>query len=365
MHRRTTTDNPIRRIEFKYDNDTKNIYTSESCINSMDSNQVFNTRLSCRVDKTDGNLFFSLVNYRNNFFTSSDSEKIIEFYDQFENRDQLIEWMKERPKGTSYIHEADGNKSVIVVVTTADFEGKYAKACRDEVFKGLHIVFVESGGKEDFYFNYAHNCNVGIRRAMEYNPKWVIVSNDDMVKIDDITILLRELKMIDNSKTMTVFTYPSHYHSYNTCVGTRRFLITDFIYYMFYLSQKEGHLAWKMTRRTAKRHKYDLRWFIGPRNKLMRKLFLKRTYYYTMTSDFTILSSEFCKKKNEVFNEIYQNGIEDWELSIELSKLDKAVVNYKIGDMVGKTLGNSAPRAIRDLANNVYFNARIDILLSA
>ena len=42
---------------------------------------------------------FSLVDYRNNYFTSNDPDKIIEFYNSFENRDQLIQWMKERAKG--------------------------------------------------------------------------------------------------------------------------------------------------------------------------------------------------------------------------------------------------------------------------
>ena len=38
---------------------------------------------------------------------------------------------EERPKGIANIHEVDdGNKDVIVVITTADFDGMYAKECR-------------------------------------------------------------------------------------------------------------------------------------------------------------------------------------------------------------------------------------------
>ena len=143
---------------------------------------IQNNRLRCKFEKNNTVLFFSLVDYRNNLFTSNDPEKIIEFYNGFHNRDQLIQWMKERPKGASYIHEVEGNKDIIVVIPTADFNGKYARTCREEIFKGLHMVFVESGENPDPYFNYAHNCNVGIKRAMEYNPKWVVVSNDDMRK---------------------------------------------------------------------------------------------------------------------------------------------------------------------------------------
>ena len=139
-------------------------------------------RLICPLDTTQAGLFFSLVDYRNNYFTSDDPNKIIEFYNSFGNRDQLIQWMRERPKGVANIHEVDGDKEIIVVIPTADFNGKYAKECRENIFKGLHMVFVESGGRVDFYFNFAHNCNVGLKKAMDYNPKYIIFTADDRYK---------------------------------------------------------------------------------------------------------------------------------------------------------------------------------------
>jgi len=144
------------------------------------------SKLRCAVQWDLPNLFFSLVDYRNNLFTSNDPKKIMEFYDSFENCDWFIEWMKERPKGASYIYEVEGNKDIIVVIPTADFNGKHARECRENIFKGLHIIFVESGGRDVFYFNHAYNCNLGIKKAMEYNPKWIVYSNNDMVKEDPI-----------------------------------------------------------------------------------------------------------------------------------------------------------------------------------
>ena len=87
-------------------------------------------------------LFFSLVDYRNNYFASDNPDKIIEFYNGFEDCDQLIQWMKERPKGVNTIYEVEGDKDIIVVIPTADFNGKYARECRENIFRGLHIVFV-------------------------------------------------------------------------------------------------------------------------------------------------------------------------------------------------------------------------------
>ena len=136
-----------------------------------------NSKQQCPLERDDETLFFSLVNYRNILLTSNDPKKILEFYNGFDNRDQLIRWMKERPKGSTYIHEVEGDKDIVVVIPTANFNGIYAVNCRENIFKGLHIIFVENGGKDDFYFNYAHSCNVGIKKAMDYNPKWVVVSN--------------------------------------------------------------------------------------------------------------------------------------------------------------------------------------------
>ena len=196
----------------------------------MSSSKILNdSRLFSCTKYQENELFFSLIDYRNNYFTSEDSDKIIEFYNGFENREQLINWMRERPKGSSNIHEIEGENDIVVVITTADFNGKYAKDCRESIFKGLHIIFVESGGRGDFYFNYSHNCNVGIRKAMEYNPKWVVVSNDDVYKIDDISVLQKQLETVNNKKIDTVFTKPSNYHSHPV-----RFAKPIILYYLYF-----------------------------------------------------------------------------------------------------------------------------------
>ncbi len=83
-----------------------------------------------------------------------------------------------------------------------------------------------------------------------------------------------------------------------------------------------------------------------------------------MTSSLTILSSKFCKmKQGIVLNETYQNGVEDLELSIELNRYKSAIIDYKIGDVIGGTLGNGPERSKRDLMNLVYFQERVGVLL--
>ena len=183
------------------------------------------SRRCCPLDKSKVPIFFSLVDYRNNYFTSDDPRKIIEFYNSFENRDQLIQWMKERPKGVATIHEVEGDRDIIVVIPTADFNGNFAKECRNNIFKGLHMVFVESAEIPDPYFNGAHNVNIGIKKAMEYNPKWIVFSGDDMVKVDDNAVLKRGLNNLDNEKIGLVYAYPpSDYHSLKNAVVKPRLI---------------------------------------------------------------------------------------------------------------------------------------------
>ena len=322
---------------------------------------VHEGKLRSPLEKGPVPISFNLIGYRNDLFTSNNPDDIIEFYNTFRDRASLIKWMKERPKGVSYIHEVEGRKDIIVVIPIADFNGRYARTCREEIFKGLHMIFIESG-VGNFYFNYAHNCNVGIKKALKYDPKWIIVSNDDMYKIDDISVLINQLENIDNNKYMSVFTKPSRYHSFNTYVGKKRFLLRDITALIYYLKERRL-LNWRIAHKIVTKQNYDLKWGPGLRNKVLGKLLSSNTYFYTMTSSFTILSSKFCKNKIEVFNETYQNGVEDWELSIELSKFERTIIDYKIGDIIGGTLGNDLKREIRDLVNNVYFNERIQVLL--
>ncbi|MHB1830404.1 MAG: hypothetical protein ACYCO0_03335, partial [Candidatus Micrarchaeaceae archaeon] len=132
-------------------------------------------------------------NELNDLYTSKSINDILRFYDYFHSRNQLIRWMKNRKPGRAKIYEAKGKTDIIIVIPTADYNGKFAQNCRKNIFKGMHIIFIESGGITDKYFNYARNVNKGLKFALKYKPKWIIVSSDDMVKVDDISILENEL----------------------------------------------------------------------------------------------------------------------------------------------------------------------------
>ncbi len=309
---------------------------------------IRNSRQRCSIEHYDSVLFFSLVCYRNNLFTSIDPEKIIEFYNGFDNRDQLIRWMKERPKGASYIHEVEGDKDIIVVIPTADFNGKYARTCREEIFKGLHMIFVESGENPDPFFNYAHNCNVGIKKAMEYNPKWVVVSNDDMYKVDDCAKLRSELSIVSDKYEM-VFTREGIYHSRIVQISRRTLRRNTLVKMLGKYERKRL--------RIEKKFSVDL--IIGTTLGLKRFLYapIKKFQY---TGSIGIFSYKFIDKNMyNLFDETYINGTEDIDLSLQtcINSLKITRIDYSIGDLIGQTIGPyNSIRRLKGLINDCYFN---------
>lgn len=295
-------------------------------------------------------LTFSLVDYRNNYFTSDDPKKIIEFYNGFENRDQLILWMKERPKGVANIHEVDGDKEIIVVIPTADFNGKYARECRENIFKGLHMIFVESGEVPDPYFNYAHNCNVGIKKAMEYNPKWVVLSNDDVYGISELEILKRELSSRDPSEIYVLFAKEMPYITQHSKLAERRLI------FKIILGFATRNFKWNKLEK-----KFKIR-LIGAPTKGLISLLYKKGQEFTNFIAFSILSINACKKlSGNVFDEIFINGAEDTELSIKANtEYVSEIIDFKIGAYKGKTIGNGKIRRFKEMPSNAYLNYKIE-----
>ncbi len=309
------------------------------------------SKLLCKFSGELEPLFFSLVDYRNKLFTSNDPNKIFEFYDGFKDCDQLIRWMKERPNGAHTIYEVEGNKDVIVVIPTIDFNGRYAKECRNNIFRDIHIVFVESG-EGNYYFNYAHNVNDGVRKAMEYNPKWIVVSNDDVYKIDDVNILTSALQHLDNNIFHLVFPLPpGEFHTLTQNIGTpRRF--RNFILYF----------------RNATRQKLDVESKFGIKVVTWREWYRYFSYFiykkiksFPITLAFTIISPYFIRSNDGIlFDETYINGFEDVDISFYFSEHTQNVgwINYRIGDFIASSIGTGEFRVLTDRANAAYFQSK-------
>lgn len=312
-------------------------------------------RRICQTDLSDNSLFFSLTDYRNNYFISKDPKKVIEFYNGFESREQLTQWMKERPKGVANIHEVEGDKDIVVVIPTADFEGKYAKECRNTLFKGLHIIFVESAEIPDPYFNGAHNVNVGLKKALEYNSRWVVFSNDDMIFVDSVDILKRELSKLDTQKIDFALCSQGKYHTIPSRIAAP-------LFYRKVIFSILNHRGFYKERLYLEK-KFLIHLFPETENYFFGKHFFKKVgkqfinfgNFVAFNTNLLISESPF------MFDEHYINGVEDHELSFRLFDEGKrfSIINYRIGDVVGGTLGLSPERALRDIANLAYFNEKL------
>ena len=311
---------------------------------------IQNSILKCQRGQEFPKFFLSLMDYKNNYFLSKNPKDIIHFYEGFENRKELIDWMKERPKGSCEIMEVEGEKDIIVVIPTADFEGEYAKRCREDVFKGLHMIFVVSGIGNN-YFNIAHNSNIGIKKAMEYNPKWIVFSNDDMYKIDDVEILINELNRMEPKKINVIFTNPSSYHSHYVRMAKANFLF----YIYFYITNKN---MFRNFRKILKENKLNIVYDQVPFDSKISYLF-KKGYNLINFESFGIFSYNYISSINgELFDETFINAGEDVDVSLNLSLQPNKIgmINYKIGNYVGGTLGNDVTRALRTHAGRIYLN---------
>ena len=136
----------------------------------------------------------------NEKFLSSNIDDIFAFYNSFRNREELIEWMRLRPKNKPTLHRVSGNNDIVVVIPTADIDSQRVKLCSERIFSGLNQIIVESIKPHDKYFNYSHNVNIGISEAMRTNPDWIIISNDDMIPEDTSEKLISEIKFFPQTK---------------------------------------------------------------------------------------------------------------------------------------------------------------------
>ena len=278
----------------------------------------------------------------NRLFTSKNVEDVIKFYDHFDTAEQLIEWMKNRPSAPMKIYEVEGEKDIVVVIPTANHEGEFAKNCANNIFKGQQIVFVESNGP---FFNYARSCNYSLKYSLKYNPKWIVLSNDDMYKIDEFSILKNKLLKIDDADV--VFVTPTVYHSHEISVYTQRLLL------LYRHVNKYNSIRLKLFK------KYNIKLLVRQMN-LARRIFMKPLYTFKLTGDFQIFSSNLVKNA-EIFDQTFINSMEDVDFSYKVSKekIKNTTIDFKIGDYIAKSLGWGVERTIRKISNLAYLNSKL------
>jgi ribosomal protein L24E len=276
----------------------------------------------------------------NRLFTSKNVEDVIKFYDHFDTAEQLIEWMKNRPSAPMKIYEVEGEKDIVVVIPTANHEGDFAKNCANNIFKGQQIVFVESNGP---FFNFARSCNYGLKYALKYNPKWIVLSNDDITRIGSTKLLKDKLFNVVGDIISVKATNTGHFYDY--------YFVKSTFFFKIFNSLKRRNINYILS-------KFEVLYFGRTyRHKFFDRVFYKKITTIPLNSAFLVFSQEFLSSKNGlVFDEICINSCEDLLIWLENSTVKLVSIDIPIEDLVGSSLGNSSARLLRDLNGLIYFN---------
>ena len=287
----------------------------------------------------------------NDLFLSKNLHEILRFYESFHTRDDLISWMVNRRSSDlkSYVYE--GKSELVVVIPTIDHKSELSNYCVQTVYDGMTTIIVESGKTK--FFNYSKSVNYGLKLALSYDPKWIIVSNDDVIKKDPIEKLTRNLSYLDNSKLKTVFTNPrGTYHSVEHSLCKSNEIRSSFVPLFNPASKALISLE----------RKFNVVWNHAPPNFPYNFLF-KNFKKFILTASFSIFSSEYVRElRGELFDETYLNGVEDIDTSYGICKDHNSFsyIDFNIAERVGTSLGLSNFRKFRDIANLAYLNSKLE-----
>ena len=300
------------------------------------------------------------MKFLDSLYTSTNFRDIIKFYDNFDNKNKLIKWMKNRPKIKPTLVEYDSNlvhnNYAIVVIPTINSNGKWAKIDK-KIFKNLHIIFAENKNrKPSKYFNYAFAINTGVKLALEYNPKWIIISNDDVFKIDNLTKLIKDLNR--SEKYDTLFFPKSNTYSNNVVAAKPEIinLIRPFSYWRRYYASIVKKFGLKFEILNFKEHSFIYK-------NILYNPVIKINHHQ---GNFIVINSNFINSMgNKIFDSTFINGHEDTWLSYRyLQSSNFKLSSFNIGAYTGSSLGTGINRAFREIANEVYFEHLIEKYVS-
>ena len=290
-----------------------------------------------------------LESTREYHYSSNTISEIEKFYLSFQDKYQLFDWMRKRVKSEPKIVEVNQSSDDIVVIPTANVNGKWSKAALD-TFGGFHIIFVESA--KDNFFNLSHSFNVGFKLALEYSPNWIVFSNDDMIAMESPQKLREALSKAEDTANALFIKELIYGHSYLIELGNE-----NLIGKVRAFSQGRN-----IIRRELLESRFDVKIkmrTVGEKEKFHS---FKKIVSLLLTGDFGILNSTFVKKLNaKVFDETFIHGAEDIDLSIRLmlANFEPTWIDFSIGSVGGGTRGKTPVRWLKDVANFSYLNYKL------
>ncbi len=291
----------------------------------------------------------SLLTYKftnkelNVLYNSKSPNDVVSFYDTVGGTEDLLNFMVWRKKQSCdyKIYEINaGGGNNIVIIPTANF--RKVKDRLTKIYKGLHIIFIESKG---MYFNYARAINTAFKYMKStYNPKFCIVSNDDINSVDwnggiekNITkrmavYIPHRIKNGKRYNDVTALYHPS--------------IITD-IYYIL----KDRHIL-----ETNRRFGIKILNMVESGMPIAVRI----SDFYIPVGDFFILDMELFKNRN-IFDDKFINGFEDVYFSYKHKVTATNRINLFVDSKEGATLGMGHARDLRQIVNLRYLQSIISV----
>ena len=301
------------------------------------------------------------MNSLNNLFNSENVDDLCRFYTSLKDTEDLVEFCEWRKNNSGkpeiYVHNEDSPSETVVIVLTPRVDDKYALNCRS-IFPDCPILFVHGRSP---YFNESQYFNAGIREALSFDPHWIVLSSDDVYKLDDATMLTEGLSRLDHRQVDQVWISPKpdYYHSYDAYITSR--LIVEKIYHSirgsyysaidkFYDKFSIKHIVLPV-RPITKPIRYYLYHTLFP------AILYRRILRLRMTSDFAVLSSEFLKTQpnGRLLNDLFVTQ-EDIDLSLRLLHARSVTVDYRVGSYIGGHYAVGMRKAMKEILNLALFN---------
>ncbi len=304
---------------------------------------------------------------REALFRSQNPEDLVSLYQSFHSVADIRNFLCSRPKGKPTVvpHLGRGKPDCVAVVPTADASGPLASEFLRS-FPHLDILLVESRG---WGFNFAHSMNVGISAALELDPKWIVLTNDDLSPQSPWSEWRTEM----DKREGTEWIKPTIYCD-------RKMLSSSWILTLL----NEDTISWKLGHRLSQRSgekdgTYNV--FLSFARKLgvppvlpvkteplrgVSDHFLAKRFRVTTVPTFLSVQPISIYRssvlENTRFDERYTNALEDTDLSLRLAqeKHPGRLVRIGVNTRMGGSLGTSRIRWLRyNLPGNLLFAEKV------
>jgi len=292
----------------------------------------------------------------------------VDFYDSFNSVSELMEFFysRKRPSVNTLFTPSDNKSSITAVIPTKSVQDLPFKELPRKLSK-INVLWVESSGP---FFNFSYAMNIGIRKALEMGSEFIMLTNDDILPMDDISnidIIVKRKKekydilipQIYNSNLLispvqSIYRQSSitaHYLKGNhkpkgdeidkvmyirMLVQNLRIYSNPYIMKYIILRENDPVLAGQSSILIRKVKEFALRGV----NKLLIKI--------NNVQPISIVKSSLLESEN--FDESFVNGGEDVDLSIRLS-LRGARVGYldeRFHHYGGNSLGTNIERILKN-----------------